>query len=193
MTIRTKIWLFLVFLIAIFFGVKEIKYVYDFGREFPKISKNGLFLKCVNPNNDYDNKKLFFMTKNIFGKYNNFFVIEEHMGVWKSEDFTTSDDKKEYIASSTESRKPTYLLDRKLITTTYSINRQNLKVIYKYTDELETDANWKSRGESYSCEVRNDDFHEEVKNYRKEYKKKLFEEKEKRKRLNEETEDNNII
>ena len=191
MTIRTKIWLFSFFLIAIFFGVKNIKYVYDFGREFPKISNNGLFLKCVNPNNDYDNKKLFFITKNIFGKYNNFFVITEGMNVWKSENFTTSDDKKEYIASSTESQKESYKYDRRL-TFTYSINRQNLQVIYTIKDILETDRRWRLR-EYYSCEVRNDDFHKELKNYRKEYKKRLFEDKEKRNRLNEETEDNNII
>ena len=193
MTIRTKIWLFLIFLIAIFFGVKEIKYVYDFGREFPKISKNGLFLKCIRANTDYYDKKLFFMTKNIFGKYNNFFVIEENMEVWKSEDFTTSDDKKEYLASFSEFQDRTWKYDMKSTTTTYSINRKNLRVTYIHTDNLETDGYWKNRREFYSCEIRNDDFHKELKNYRKVYKKRLFEEKEKRKRLNEETEDNNII
>ena len=133
------------------------------------------------------------MTKNIFGKYNNFFVIEENMEVWKSEDFTTSDDKKEYLASFSEFQDRTWKYDMKSTTTTYSINRKNLRVTYIHTDNLETDGYWKNRREFYSCKIRNDDFHKELKNYRKVYKKRLFEEKEKRKRLNEETEDNNII
>lgn len=195
---KIKVLFSIIFLVAAFLGVKNLKYLYDFGKEIPKISKNGLFLKCNNPNSTYPQTHYIVLNNNLLGEYNKLFSIsmfDSGVSIWESEKFKVSDDKSEYIASTRKEIEHRYkeigvISDK---TTTYSIDRQDLSIVRTIRDNLENDYRWNTSTEYYRCNVTKDDFFNNLKIGLNNGKKHLNEKEKQEKILQKERENKNKI
>lgn len=186
---RIKIYLFIIFLTVAFFGVKNLKYLYDFGKETPRISKSGLFLKCNERNTNYQNTRYIVLNKNLLGEYNKLFSIkitESYVLIWESEEFKISDDRSEYIASARDRSgyKSNY------ITISFSLNRNNFQLVKTRKDHLprNSDYRWASSSEFYTCNITKDDVFNNLKIGLINAKKFNIEKEKQKKKLQEETE-----
>ena len=192
---RAKIYIFIIILISALFGMKNLKYIYDFGRGTPKISNNGLFLKCDRTGAG-DSNHYIVLNKNLFGKYNKLFSItlnNEFVTIWESEKFQISNDKTKYIASEQDIWEHWSLGVQSDITTTYSLNRNDLKLEETRRDNLEKDYRYMDKSKYYSCSVFKDNFFSILKTSLE--NENLFNKKNKKqeKKLQKEREDKNKI